>query len=111
MPARNPEERRALASIAALARSAKTTGAEMLEAANNVYRDSFNLGHQCEMCERIEIDQALPPEEIARRGYAAYRAHMRRLALRRDRHRRLAAEHAAAADAADAELADNANAS
>jgi len=111
MPARNAEDRRAIASIAALARSSRTTGASMLEAANARKRDQFNVRHECAMCGVMEIDQTLPPEEINRRGYAAYRLHMRRLALLRDRNRRKAAELEAEAAAADAELADSANAS
>ncbi len=105
MPARNPEERRQIATIAALSRSARESGADRLAAANNGYRASFNVRHECVLCDLIEIDQTLPEEEIVRRGEALYRLHMRRLALRRDRSRRLAAEHQAAAAAADAELA------
>lgn len=105
MPARDPAERSAIAAIAALARSATESGADRLARANAAYRESFRVRHQCETCKLVEIDQTLPAEEIARRGEALYRLHMRRLALRRTRSRRLAAEHQAAADAADAELA------
>lgn len=105
MPARNGEERRAIATIAALSRSVRESGAERLAAANAAYRDGFNRRHECEMCGVVEIDQALTLEEIARRGAASYRVHMRRLALRRDRNRRVAAELEAEADAADEELA------
>jgi hypothetical protein len=105
MPARNPAERSAIASIAALSRSARESGSDRLAAANATYRASFNVSHQCNLCKLIEIDQSLPAEEIARRGEAAYRLHMRRLALKRDRSRRLAAELEAAAAAAEAELA------
>lgn len=105
MPARNPAERRAIASIAALSRSARESGTDRLAAANAAYRASFNVRHQCNVCDLIEVDQELPAEEIARRGAAAYKLHMRRLALRRDRSRRIAAEHLAAAAAADEELA------
>lgn len=109
MPARSPEERRAIASIAALSRSARESGAERLAAANATYRASFNCGHQCAMCPPVGIDQTLPAEEIERRGAALYKVHMRRLALRRVRSQRLAAE-VAAIEAADAELADVATA-
>jgi hypothetical protein len=105
MPARDPAERRAIAKIAALSRSATEDGRERLAKANATYRASFNVRHECAMCKPVDIDQSLPPEEIARRGEALYKLHMRRLALRRDRSRRLAAEHQAAADAAEAELA------
>lgn len=111
MPARDPAERRAIASIAALARSTREDNAERLAAANKAYRDSFRIRHECEMCKLTEIPQDLPPEEIERRGAAAFKLHMRRLALRRDRARRLADEHAADAAAADAELSDIASAS
>jgi hypothetical protein len=105
MPARDPAERRAIATIAALARSATESGAERLASANEAYRASFRVRHECSMCKLVEIDQTLPADEIERRGKALYRLHMRRLALRRDQNRRAAAEHQAAADAADAELA------
>lgn len=105
MPARNAGERRRIAQIAALSRSATETGAERLAAANTAYRDSFNTGHECNLCKRIDVDQALPAEEIARRGEALYRLHMRRLALKRDRNRRIAGELEAEAEAADEELA------
>jgi len=106
MPARDATERHRIAQIAALSRSATESGSERLAAANTAYRDSFNVGHQCSVCKRrIDIDQALPPEEIARRGEALYKLHMRRLALRRDRNRRVADELQAEADAADVELA------
>lgn len=104
MPARNAADRRAIATIAALSRSATESGTERLAAANAAYRQSFNVGHECGRCKLVEIDQALPAEEIARRGEALYRLHMRRLALSRDRGRRLAAEHAAQADEAEHEL-------
>lgn len=105
MPATDPAERRAIATIAALARSATEDGAGRLAAANETYRASFRIRHQCSLCTLIEIDQTLPAAEIERRGAALYKLHMRRLALRRDQARRRAAEHQAAADAADAELA------
>ena len=105
MPARDTAERRRIAQIAALSRSATETGTERLAAANTAYRDSFNTGHECSLCKRIDIDPSLPPEEIARRGEALYKLHMRRLALRRDRNRRIAGELQAEAEAADVELA------
>ena len=105
MPARNPAERRAIASIAALSRSTRESGKDRLAQANATYRASFNVRHECNVCKLIEIDQTLPAEEIARRGEAAYKLHMRRLALRRDRSRRIADEHLAEAEAADEELA------
>lgn len=105
MPAKNAAERRAIASIAALSRSAKESSGDRLAAANRAYRASFNLGHACNACTPVEIDQELPAEEIERRGTALYKRHMRALAHRRDRNRRLAEEHQAEADAADAELA------
>lgn len=92
MPARDPEERRAIASIAALSRSARESGADRMAAANRTYRDSFNTGHECPLCKAIAIDQELPADEIARRGEALYRLHMRRLALRRSQNRRRADE-------------------
>jgi hypothetical protein len=95
MPARDPEERRAIASIAALSRSATESGADRMAAANRVYRESFNAGHSCQLCKAVTIDQALAPAEIARRGEALYRLHMRRLALRRSQHQRQADELAA----------------
>src|SRR5580693_7454843 len=104
MPAKDPGERRALATIAALSRAATTSGADMLEPANNAYRNTFNTGHACRLCPAITISQDLPREEITRRGYALYCLHMRRLALDRDRNRRLAAAATAEADQADAEL-------
>lgn len=106
MPAKDPSERRALASIAALSRAATTSGADMLGAANSKYRDSFNTSHTCDMCGTVTIPQDLPADEIERRGHAAYRAHMRRLALRRDRAHRNAADAIAEAEAAEAELAE-----
>lgn len=105
MPARNASERRAIASIAALSRSASESGRDRLAAANTAYRASFNVRHECNVCKLIEIDQTLPADEIARRGEAVYKLHMRRLALRRDRSRRIADEHLAVAEAADNELA------
>jgi hypothetical protein len=104
MPARSADDRRAIASIAALSRSAREGGADRLAAANRAYRDSFNRGHKCAMCPPVEIDQGLPADEIARRGTALYKIHMRRLALKRTRSQRLAAE-LAAIEAADAGLA------
>jgi len=95
MPARDPGERRAIASIAALSRSATESGADRMAAANRTYRESFLAGHACALCKPVEIDQALPAEEIARRGEALYRLHMRRLALRRTQNRRQADELAA----------------
>lgn len=105
MPARNPRERSQIARIAALSRSATESGRDRLAAANTAYRDSFNACDECNVCKLVEIDQALPPDEITRRGAALYRLHMQRLALKRDRSRRLAEQHQAAAEAADAELA------
>lgn len=105
MPARNADERRQIATIAALSRSTRESGKDRLAAANAAYRASFNVRHECNVCKLSEIDQSLSAEEIARRGEALYRLHMRRLALRRDRSRRLAAEHQAEAEAAEEELA------
>lgn len=105
MPARDPAERRAIATIAALSRSATENGRDRIASASKAYRDSFRISHECPMCKRVEIDQTLPAGEIERRGQALYRLHMRRLALRRDRSRRVAAAAEAAADAADEELA------
>lgn len=105
MPARDANERHRIAQIAALSRSATESGRERMAAANAAYRDSFNAGHGCNLCKRIDIDQSLPAEEIARRGEVLYKLHMRRLALRRDRNRRIAGELGAEADAADEELA------
>lgn len=105
MPARDPAERKAIASIAALSRSATESGADRLTAANRTYRDSFNTGHACSLCKAIEIDQTLPADEIVRRGGALYQLHMRRLALKRTQNRRRADELMAQADEADAELA------
>jgi hypothetical protein len=112
MPARDPEERRAIASIAALSRSATETGADRMASANRTWRETFSRGHSCSVCKKhIAIDQALPAEEIARRGDALYRLHMRRLALVRTQNRRKADEQLeaaleakAAAIAADGEL-------
>lgn len=104
MPAHDPNERRAIAQIAALTRSARESGAERTAAARHTYRDSFYLAHECDRCPLVEIPQDLPPGEILRRGDALYRAHMKRLALHRDRSRRQEQAHKAAADAADAEL-------
>jgi hypothetical protein len=112
MPARDPEERRAIASIAALSRSASESGADRMATANRTWRESFNEGHSCSVCKKhIAISQALPAGEIARRGDALYRLHMRRLALVRTQGRRKADERLeaaleaeAAAIAADGEL-------
>lgn len=105
MPAKDAGERRQIARIAALSRSARESGKERMARANEVYRTSFRRGHQCAVCRPEEIDQSLPPEEIARRGEALYRLHMQRLARRRDRSQRLAAEYQEAADIAGEELA------
>jgi len=103
MPASSPEERRAIAAIAALSRSATESGTDRLANANRAYRASFNVGHECRMCKLITIDQALPADEIERRGEALYKIHMRRLALWRTRGQNFAAQLAAIE--ADAELA------
>ncbi len=105
MPARNARERSQIARIAALSRSATESGQDRLAAANASYRKSFDAGHECNVCKRVDIDQTLPAEEIARRGEALYKRHMQALALKRSRSRRLAEEHLAEAEAADAELA------
>lgn len=105
MPAKNAEERRRIAALGGLTRSARESGKDRMAAANAAYRDSFNLGHACSVCKEIPIDQTLPRDEILRRGEALYKRHMRALALRRDRNRRIAEELQAAADAADEELA------
>lgn len=110
MPARNARERSQIARIAALSRSATESGRERLAAANKAYRDSFNRGHECNVCKLVTIDQGLPADEVARRGAALYRRHMQALALKRDRNRRVAAELEAEADAADEELAGIASA-
>lgn len=118
MPAHDPEERRALASIAALTRSTRESGTDRMSAAHAAYRDSFRTRHECELCGLVEIDQSAGDEEIERRGKAAFTAHMKRLAYYRTRHQREAAEHLDAAVAAEAaaaeasaELADLASAS
>jgi hypothetical protein len=117
MPARDPDERRQIASIAALSRSATETGADRLAAANRAWRASFRQGHQCAHCKKAVIDQTLPEAEIGRRADALYRLHMKRLALARSQNRRRADERLNAAieaeglaAAADAELADVASA-
>lgn len=102
MPASNPTERRMIASIAGLARSSNETGAEMIAAAHKTYRDSFRVRHECALCGLVEIDQELPKEEIERRGQAAFRAHMRRLALKRSQASRHAHEADGLADIASA---------
>jgi hypothetical protein len=104
MPARNARERTQIARIAALSRSATESGRDRLAAANATYRESFNVSHECNVCKRVDIDQELPAEEIARRGAALYRRHMQALALKRDRNRRVADELEAEAAAADEEL-------
>lgn len=104
MPATNARERSQIARIAALSRSATQPGSEMLAAANRAYRDSFNSGHECALCKRVEIDPGLPAAERDRRGEALYRRHMQALALRRNRNRRVAAALEAEARNADAEL-------
>ncbi len=98
MPATSPQDRRAIAAIPALRRAARESGAERLEEANRTYRASFDRGHECALCKLIEIDQTLPSDEIARRGEALYKMHMRRMALKRTRGQRAAAELAAIED-------------
>lgn len=105
MPARDAGERRQIAKIAALSRSARESGKDRMARANEVYRTSFRKGHECAVCRRVDIDPSLPPEEIARRGEVLYRLHMQRLARRRDRSQRLTAEYQEAADIASEELA------
>lgn len=110
MPAHDPYERRVIASIAGLARSARESGTDRLAKANQTYRDSFNVGHECAMCKRIDIDQSLAPEEIRRRGDALYRLHMRRLRLRQQTSQRRAAQAAADVEAVEAMTAEQARA-
>jgi hypothetical protein len=90
MTSRDAVERRWIASMGGLARSATATGTERMETARSAYRQSFNLGHKCRVCRLVKIDQTLPPDEISRRGAALFRLHMRRLRLRADKNRRLA---------------------
>lgn len=106
MPATDAAERRQIAQIAALTRSVTEDGRERIRLAQQAYRDSFKIRHECPMCGVIEIPQDLPADEISRRGKAAHRVHMQRLALRRDQSRRTAAAATADAEAAEHELAD-----
>jgi hypothetical protein len=111
MPAHDPGERSTIARIAALTRSAKSSGAERMEAAQAAYRKSFTVRHECNLCGLVEIDQSLPAEEIGRRAQAAFRAHMQRLAYHRGRAQRNAAAAAAVIAEVDAELDGLASAS
>jgi hypothetical protein len=78
----------------------------MLEKANRAFQDSFKTGHECSLCKRITIDQALPAAERVRQAEAAYRLHMTRLSLKAAAARRRAAEARDIADQAEAELRD-----
>lgn len=105
MPSANtPRSQRAR--IAALARIAKEpSGAAMTEQARTTFRDSFYVGHECDLCPRIEIDQALPAAEITRMGDAAYRLHMSRMSHRAALARAREAGNEAVAEKYEAELA------
>jgi len=56
--------------------------------ARRVYRDSFESGHGCHLCPRIDIDPSLPPEERRRRAEALRRLHFSWLGLASGKARR-----------------------
>lgn len=81
-------ERRENARIAALIRSSREpSGSAMTAAARRAFWDSFELGHECSLCEAVVIDQGLPADERQRQVAALRAAHFGRIA----RHARRAA--------------------
>jgi hypothetical protein len=77
----SPAERSENARIAALIRSSREpSGAAMTAAARRTFWDSFELGHECRLCEAVVIDQDLPPEERQRQAAALRAVHFSKMA-------------------------------
>jgi len=75
-----PAERSEIAQIAALTRSAREpSGTAMTETARRKFWESFETGHECSMCPKVEIDQTLPDAERQRQVTAARSAHFARV--------------------------------
>lgn len=98
MPSRDPQTRALIAKIAAHESWARTTNpAARTAAARKAAIDRFER--------QVDPDGVLPPADRARRAAHARSAHFQRLALKSAVSRRKAAEYAAAAASADAEMA------
>lgn len=72
----------------------------MTAKARQAFWDSFNVGHDCGLCDPVIIDQSLPPREKDRQAAAARAAHFSRIA----RNARIAATAARGRKAPDAAL-------
>lgn len=74
-----------VARLGGLTKAAMYDGLEGTEAARSAYRRSFEMGHGCALCPRIEIPAALPEEERSRRAAALRKAHFARMGMQRRR--------------------------
>ena len=67
--------------VGGYARAALHDGAEMTEKARETFRASFEEGHGCKVCPRIDLPAGLLPVERARRAEALRRGHYARVAM------------------------------
>jgi hypothetical protein len=65
--------------LGGLSRAARHDPREIGRRAHETWRASFLQGHECGLCERIDIPADAPPQERARRGEALFRLHMQRV--------------------------------
>lgn len=78
----------------------------MTETARRTFDDSFDTRHECKLCGVVEIPQDIPAKERRRMAEAARSAHYTRMSHRRAVMRGRAAKAKAAAETAEAELAE-----
>lgn len=67
--------------VGGLRRAALHDGEAMTRQARDSFRASFETGHGCSVCPRIDIPAGLPAEERRRRGEALRRAHYSAVAM------------------------------
>lgn len=77
-----PAQRSLRGRLGAYAALARNDATEINAKARQVYRDSFQVGHECRLCPRIDIPPDLPEAERSRRSETLRRAHYARLAMR-----------------------------
>ena len=82
-----PAERSLRSRIAAYATLARNDPREINAKARQVYRDSFEAGHECRVCPPFTMPAGLSEREVARRADALRRGHFARLAFSSSRSR------------------------
>lgn len=73
------DAKRSAGRLGGLSRAARHDPRQIGRRAHETWRASFLQGHECGLCERIDIPADAPPQERARRAEALFKLHMQRV--------------------------------